>query len=189
MTPQRFRDHIERIRRFDATYAGIRVLAGIEVDILADGTLDMEPELLAECDWVVGSIHSRFDQDPNTTTDRLLRAIRTGLLSCLGHPTGRILGGRSGIEFDFNTVVEEAIRFGVALEINGSPQRIDLGAKLAQRAARLGALIVLGSDAHGTQQLRYMRHAVDQARRAGLTKEQVLNTRTTEDLLASVRTG
>jgi DNA polymerase (family X) len=189
MTPERFRTHIDRIRRFDASFEPVRVLAGIEVDILGDGTLDMEPELLAECDWVVGSVHSSFGQDSKTTTERLLRAIRSGLLSCLGHPTGRILGGRNGIQYDFDTIVEEAVRFGVALEINGSPQRIDLAAKLARRAANAGALIVLGSDAHGTQGLRYMRHAVDQARRAGLTKDNVLNTREVEDLLASVRTG
>lgn len=186
MPPERFRAHIEAIRRADAEIDNFRILSGIEVDILKDGTLDMDPDLLLECDWVVGSVHSYFALSADNMTDRLLKAIDTGLLSCLGHPTGRILGGRDGYQYDFDAVVQAAAAAGVAFEMNGSAGRLDLNAGLARRAHAQGAMIVLGSDAHSTRGLRDLRFAVQQARRAGLGADAILNTLDADALLARV---
>jgi DNA polymerase (family 10) len=182
MTPDRLEKHIERIREVDDDIEDFRVLAGIEVDILTDGELDMDLDLLAECDWVVGSIHSQFDLDRQAMTDRLVRAVESDLVSCLGHPTGRILGGRDGYEYDFEAVLEAARDHEVALELNGSGGRLDLNAELARRAHDEGVALVAGSDAHSTSGLRDLEFAIQQARRAWLTAEDLLNTRPVSEL-------
>lgn len=186
MTPERFAAHIEAINEVDQKMPDFRVLSGIEVDILKDGSLDMDHDLLARCDWVVGSIHSHFTLSPEAMTDRLCTAIDTGLLSCLGHPTGRILGGRDGYEYDFDVVIEKAIEHDVAFEINGSSGRLDLNADRARYAQQKGALIVLGSDAHSQRGLDDLRFAVQQARRAELSPESILNCLSAEELLSRV---
>lgn len=186
MTPERFAAHIERLREADGRFEDFRVLSGIEVDILKDGTLDMDHELLADADWVVGSIHSHFNLSESEMTERLVKGIETGLLSCIGHPTGRILGGRDGYVFDADTVMEAAAEHHVALEINGSTGRLDLNSEWAQKAVARGCKLVLGSDAHSTHGLNDMYYAIQQARRAGLQADQVLNT-LDADALVSVR--
>ncbi len=188
MTPERFRAHIDAIRAADQEIEGFTILAGIEVDILKDGSLDMDHDLLAECDWVVGSVHSHFNLETGPMTERLVRAVKTGLISCLGHPTGRILGGRNGYSYDFDAVVEAAIEHRCAFEINGSSGRLDLNADLAAKVKARGAMIVLGSDAHSTRGLEDMRFAVQQARRAWLEKSDVLNSRSARELTSAVRT-
>ena len=185
MDAPRFAKAIDRIRAADAEVEGIRVLAGIEVDILQDGTLDMDHGLLAECDWVIGSVHTHMKQPRAETTDRLLRAIETGLLNELGHPTGRRLGGRAGYEYDFERVIGAAIDAGVAVEMNGGTGRLDLNADLARHARELGATIVLGSDAHSTRALDDISFAVQQARRACLSKAEVLNTRSADAIFGA----
>jgi len=135
----------------------------------------------------VGSVHSHFALPPAEMTARLITAIQTGLLSCIGHPTGRILGGRDGYSYDFDAVVEACVQHSVALEINGSSGRLDLNAELAQKAKARGAKLILGSDAHSTRGLEDMFFAVQQARRAGLTAADVLNT-SDANALRSVRT-
>ena len=189
MDAKRFEAHLERMREASAQYDDFDVLAGIEVDILSDGSLDMDHDLLVEADWVVGSVHTQMNQKPENMTARLLKAVNTGLLSCLGHPTGRILGGRKGYEYDFYAVVDAAVEHGTAFEMNGSSGRLDLNADLAGRVIRRGGMIVLGSDAHSTRGLKEMSFAVQQARRAGLEKEDVLNTLSAKGLVSSVRTG
>ncbi len=184
MTPDRFEQQIEMIRKADEAAEDFRVLAGIEVDILKDGSLDMDRELLAECDWVVGSVHSHFNLSEAEMTERLVKAIETGLLSCIGHPTGRILGGRDGYVFDADTVMEAASEHDVALEINGSTGRLDLNSEWAQKAIARGCRLVLGSDAHSTKGLDDMYYAVQQARRAGLSAKDVLNTLDADELRA-----
>jgi DNA polymerase (family 10) len=176
MTPDRFQDHIDAIRQANRNIEGIELLAGIEVDILKDGSLDMDHALLEEADWVVGSIHSHFNLEPDAMTDRLLRAIETGLLDALGHPTGRILGGRDGYRFDFDAVLEAALEHDVAMEINGSAGRLDLNAEMARTARARQVKLVLGSDAHSTRGLEDLRYAVQQARRAWLEADDLLNT-------------
>lgn len=187
MTPERFEAHLKNIRAANAEIDDFEILAGIEVDILQDGSLDMDADLLRECDWVVASVHSYFRMESEAMTERLLRAMQTGLVSEMGHPTGRMLGGRDGYTYDFNALVEAAVEHGIALEINGSTGRLDLNAELARKAHRLGAKLVLGSDAHSTQGLQALRYALGQARRAGLGAADVLNTLDARALLASVR--
>ncbi|MFW5966906.1 MAG: DNA polymerase/3'-5' exonuclease PolX [Persicimonas sp.] len=187
MTPERFEAHIERIRAVNDEADGIEVLAGIEVDILKDGSLDMDHDLLKEADWVVASVHSHFNMDPDAMTERLLEAMQTGLVSSMGHPTGRMLGGRDGYTYDFDAILEAAVEHGIAMEINGSTGRLDLNAEMARTAASRGAKLVLGSDAHSTRGLKALRYAVQQARRGWLTADDILNTRSSDELLESVR--
>lgn len=187
MTPERFRAHIERIREADAGMPDFRILSGIEVDILKEGSLDMDHALLAECDWVVGSVHSYFNLDSAQMTKRLIRAIETGLISCLGHPTGRILGGRPGYTYDMEAVLEACLEHGVAVEINGSTGRLDFNAEHAEMARARGVAIVLGSDAHSARGLEEMEYAVGQARRAWLRADDVLNTLDADALLGALR--
>ncbi len=186
MNPARFAAQIDEVHRVDDTVDEIRIFAGIEVDILKDGSLDMDHELLAACDWVVASIHSHFNLSKDAMTKRLISAIKSGLISCLGHPTGRILGGRDGYDYDFEQVVDCAVEYDVALEINGSTGRLDLNCDLARHAHERGAMLVLGSDAHSRRGLEDMRFAVQQARRAGLEAESIVNTRSPERLLKAV---
>jgi DNA polymerase (family 10) len=187
MTPERFKAHIERIREANDKIDDFTILSGIEVDILKDGSLDMDHGLLAECDWVVASVHSYFNMDADEMTERLLDAMKTGLVSEMGHPTGRVLGGRDGYTYDFDAILEAAVEYGVAMEINGSTGRIDLNAENARKAKARGAKLVLGSDAHSTQGLQAMSYAVQQARRGWLTRHDVLNTLSVEELLKAVR--
>ena len=184
MDATKFAAHMEAIRAVDEQIDGIRVYAGIEVDILTDGSLDMDEALLRECDWVVGSIHTALNQDKDTVTSRLLRAIETGLINELGHPTGRRLGGRDGYEYDFDRVVSAANDAGIHFEMNGGTGRLDFNAETARRARDMGASIVLGSDAHSARNLAHIEYAVQQARRAWLTRDEILNTRAAADLFA-----
>jgi DNA polymerase (family 10) len=187
MTPERFKAHIDRIREANDEIDDFTILSGIEVDILKDGSLDMDHDLLAECDWVVASVHSYFNMETDEMTERLLSAMKTGLVSEMGHPTGRMLGGRDGYTYDFDAIVEAAVEYGIAMEINGSTGRIDLNAENARKVKARGAKLVLGSDAHSTQGLEAISYAVQQARRGWLTAHDVLNTLSVEELLASVR--
>lgn len=187
MTPQRLEAQLAQVARANQQVDNFRILSGIEVDILKDGTLDMDPELLRACDWVVASVHSHFAMESAQMTERLLTAMHTGLISELGHPTGRILGGRDGYTYDFDAILEAALELGIALEINGSTGRLDLNAEHARKAKSRGVKLVLGSDAHSTRGLADMRFAVGQARRAGLTADDILNTLPAADLLKAVR--
>lgn len=186
MTPERFRAQLARIREINRELDGFRILAGIEVDILKDGSLDMDLALLEEADWVVGSVHSFFGLPKEEMTQRLIKAIESGLLSTLGHPTGRILGGRGGYEYDLDRVIDAAVAHGVAFEINGSAGRLDLNAQLARYVVERGAMITFGSDAHSTTGLSDLQFATQQARRAGLRAQDILNCLPPEELLERV---
>lgn len=187
MNARRFAAHIEAIKEANDQLEDFTLLSGIEVDILKDGALDMDPELLRACDWVVGSVHIHQKLDKEAMTERLLRAIESGLISCLGHPTGRILGGRGGYEYDMERILLACAEYGVAVEINGSTGRLDFNAEHAAIAHAAGVKITLGSDAHSTRGLASMPFAVGQARRAGLSKLDVLNCLPVDELLAAVR--
>ena len=177
---------IEGIRR---RHPGIRLLRGMEIDILADGALDLEDELLAGLDLVVASIHMRQELPPAEQTERILRALRHPAVKILGHPTGRILNRRKPMDYDLDAVLAEAARLGVAVECNASPHRLDLKDDHLRRARELGCKIVIDTDAHHTRELDQLRWGLDQARRAGLTPEDVLNTRPYEEFLAGLRRG
>ncbi len=182
MTPDRFARHIDAIRAADEAMEGFRIFAGIEVDILRDGTLDMDHGLLAECDWVVASVHTAMTMDKDEMTARLLRAIETGLIHELGHPTGRRLGGRDGYTYDFERIIGAANDAGICLEMNGGTGRLDFNAESARRARDLGATIVLGSDAHSARNLSDIDYAIQQARRAWLSRDEILNTRPASEI-------
>ena len=166
------------ISEVDARVSGIKVLAGIEVDIRADGSLDFADEMLAERDWVMGSIHSGFDGPRERLTDRLVAAMENPHVDCIGHPTGRKINRRPPYELDFERVCETAVATGTFLEINAQPDRLDLTDTLARAAVEAGVRIVISTDAHRLHELDNLELGVAQARRGWVTPEQVVNTRT-----------
>jgi len=151
------------------------LLKGIEVNIRTDGSLDMPDDLLAECDWVVASVHSRLGDD---VTERIVSAMESPHVDSIGHPTGRKINKRQPSDLDFERVVETALRTGTFLEIDSQPDRLDLRDTHARMAAEAGLKIAITSDAHQISALGYVEIGIGQARRAWLTEEQVLNTRT-----------
>ena len=162
------------IEEIGARLKGFRLLQGIEANIRADGTLDVEDDVLAGLDWVVASLHTAFDRDP---TERILAAIDNPHVDCIGHLTGRRLLKRDGATVDVERVVERAVETGTALEINSQPDRLDMRDTHARLAGEAGVLIPVTTDAHSTGALAYAELGIGLARRAWLTKEQVLNTR------------
>ena len=163
---------IEAVRR---EVPGIEVLHGIEVDILADGALDLDDTTLDRLDWVVASLHSRLAQPPAEATARVLKALEHPAVCALGHPTGRMIGTRPASPFDMEKVIERAAALGVALEINSQPDRLDLSDAHARLAKGKGATMVIDSDAHSVATLDLVRYGLFVARRAGLGKDDVLN--------------
>ncbi len=165
----------KEIDALNARLKPFRILKGIEVNIRADGTLDVEDETLAELDWVVASLHTSFDRSP---TERILGAMENPNVDCIGHLTGRRLLKRDGATVDVEQVVTQAVETGTALEINSQPDRLDMRDTHARLAGEAGVLIPVTTDAHSVGALGYAELGIGQARRAWLTKEQVLNTRT-----------
>ncbi|HHY32687.1 MAG TPA: DNA polymerase/3'-5' exonuclease PolX [Firmicutes bacterium] len=161
---------------------GITVLSGIEVDIKKDGTLDLPDEILSRLDIVVASVHSSFRQSREAMTERIIRAIRNGNVDIIGHPTGRVLGRRDAYDVDLDRVVEEAARWGVALEINAHPERLDLDAKWARRARDRGAILAVSTDSHSFDELGYMVFGLGVARRGWLERCHIVNTWALEKL-------
>ena len=154
--------------------APFRLLKGVEVNIRADGSLDVPEEVLARREWVVASLHSAFHRDP---TERILAAMENPNVDCIGHPTARKIGKRPGADVDFGRVVTAALETGTALEINSQPDRLDLPDTLARVAGEAGVPIAVTSDGHRVSALGYVELGIGQARRAWLTRKQVLNTR------------
>jgi DNA polymerase (family 10) len=181
-------DHARRLRdgRLEAQteaiaaldVPGITVLAGIEVDIRADGSLDMDDEALVGRDWVMASIHSGFDGPKERLTERLVAAMESPHVDCIGHPTGRKINRRPPYELDFERVCEVAVETGTFLEINAQPDRLDLTDTLARAAVEAGVKLVVSTDAHRIHELDTLELGVAQARRGWVTAEQVVNTRT-----------
>ena len=169
----------KEIEEVGARLKGFRLLQGVEVNIRADGTLDVEDDVLAELDWVVASLHTAFDRDP---TERILAAIDNPHVDCIGHLTGRRLLKRDGASVDVERVVARAVETGTALELNSQPDRLDLRDTHARLAGEAGVLVPVTTDAHSTGALAYAELGIAQARRAWLTKEQVLNTRPWREL-------
>ncbi len=181
-------EHIRRIREVDADMAGrIRVFAGIEVDILGDGVLDLSDDVLAQMDVVIASVHSLFNQPREEMTARVLRAIENPYVRILGHPTGRLLLRRDGYEIDLPAVLRRAGELGVAVEHNADPNRLDLCDRDLRMAKEHGCRVVVNTDAHHISSLEKMRYGIRQLRRAWLTPADVLNTRSAQDFLAALR--
>lgn len=184
VSPDELRRQIERVREVDARMEGITVKAGSEVNILPDGSLDYEDELLAELDWVVASAHTAFGMGEEAMTARMIRAIEHPLVDAIGHPTGRMIVRREPYAIDLQAVGEAAARTGTLLEINANPDRRDLSDVNARNAARAGVKIVIDSDAHKVVTLQNMRWGIATARRAWLSREDVANTRPWDELMA-----
>jgi DNA polymerase (family X) len=181
LTDERALQHIERIRAVDKEFSAdkkkpIRIFAGVEVDILADGTLDLSDDVLAQMDIVVASVHSHFNQDRDTMTERLLKVISNPNTSIIGHPTGRQLLRRDAYPFDLDAVLKAAAKHKVAMELNAYPDRLDLNDVHLRLAKQHGVKIVINSDSHHTSHMEKLKYGVKQARRAWLTREDVLNT-------------
>lgn len=174
----RLEQQVEDIVAANERIPALRVLSGVEVDIRADGSLDMPDEVLEERDWVVASIHSGFQDSRGKLTSRVLAAIEHPLVDCIGHLTGRKLRRRAPYDLDLDAIFSAAAASGTALEINGQPDRLDLRDVHARAAAEGGVTIVCNSDAHSTQALAYADFALMQARRAWLTQDDVLNAHT-----------
>jgi DNA polymerase (family 10) len=172
------------IDEVNARLKPFKVLKGVEANIRADGEVDVEDELLAELDWVVASLHHAFDKSP---TERILAAIDHPHVDCIGHLTGRKLNRRAGADLDIEQVVARAVETATALEINSQPDRLDMRDVHARLAGEAGVLVPVTTDAHSTRALGYRELGVAQARRAWLTKEQVLNTRAWREIAARRR--
>jgi DNA polymerase (family 10) len=177
VSPGELRRQIERVREADATVQGIELLAGSEVNILPDGSLDYEDDLLAQLDWVVASVHTSFGMGEQAMSERMIRAIEHPLVDAIGHPTGRLIGRREPYAVDLEAVFAAAARSGTLLEINANPDRRDLSDIHARAAIEAGVSIVIDSDAHRVDTLANMRWGVATARRAWLRREDVANTR------------
>jgi DNA polymerase (family X) len=179
LTPDRLRRQMKEIAAINKKQRGFRLLAGTEVDILADGSLDLPDELLAELDVVVGSIHSGFKKN---VTSRMLKAMGNPHLDIIGHPSGRLISGREGYDVDLEAVLQGARRMGKALELNAYYDRLDLSEFYLRKARDLGVTISLGTDTHTASGLEMMRFGVGVARRAWLGKKDVLNCLSLEKL-------
>jgi len=166
---------------------GIRVFAGLECDILRDGALDLAWDALAALDVVIASVHNNMNLEADAMTDRLLKALECPHVTALGHPTGRLLLHREPFPFDFDKIADEAVRRGVALEVNSSPERLDLSATHVRIAKAKGAKFIVSTDAHHPKHLHNMRYGILTARRGGLTAEDVLNTWPVERFANSLR--
>jgi DNA polymerase (family 10) len=171
------RRQIERIRELNATLEGIELLAGSEVNVLPDGSLDYEDDLLAQLDWVIASVHTSFGMSEAEMTKRIVSAIEHPVVDAIGHPTGRLIRRREPYRVDLEAIFEAAARTRTLLEINGNPDRRDLSEIQARAAAAAGVKLVIDSDAHRVETLSNMRWGVATARRAWLTKDGVANTR------------
>jgi DNA polymerase (family 10) len=175
-----------RVREINRHGEGIRIFSGIECDILRDGTLDLANDALSELDLVIGSVHSHMSMEAGEMTDRLLRALECPYLQVLGHPTGRMLLVRDGYPYDFDRVVAEVVRRGVWLEINASPERLDLNGAMVRSARSKGARFTISTDAHHPKHLHSMRYGVKMARRGWLEASDILNTLPVEEFAAAL---
>jgi len=181
-------EHMKRIRDVDAQLEGrIRVFTGIEVDILADGSLDMDDEVLAQMDVVIASVHSHFGQPREEMTARVIRAVENKNVRILGHPTGRQILRREPYAMDTGAVIRKCAELGVAVEHNASPERLDLSDRDLRLAKECGCRIVINTDAHVTRVVGEWRYGIRQLRRAWLGAGDVLNTLGAGEVLGALR--
>jgi DNA polymerase (family 10) len=187
VSPEQLRRQIELVHEANERLAGIELLAGSEVNILPDGSLDYDDELLGQLDWIVASVHTSFAMDEQAMTERMIAAIEHPLVDVIGHPTGRLIERRAPYALDLDAVFAAAARTGTMLEINANPDRRDLSDLHARAAARAGVMLTIDSDAHRVRTLANMRWGVATARRAWLSAEQVANTRPWAELKKQAR--
>ncbi|MFD3696113.1 PHP domain-containing protein [Streptomyces sp. NPDC058646] len=190
LSPERLREQLEVVAELNGTWAPFRLLTGIECDILDDGSLDQEPELLDRLDLVVGSVHSKLRMESPAMTRRLLAAVRNPLMDVLGHCTGRLVTGRTRPEsqFDAEAVFAACAEAGTAVEINSRPERLDPPRRLLRLAVEAGTLFAIDTDAHAPGQLDWQILGCERAVQCGVPAERVVNTWAADDLLAWTRT-
>lgn len=186
LTEDRVRSQWDEIDRVDDAVAGIRVLKGIEVDILSDGRLDFDDAFLGEFDLVVASVHSKFSMTEKEATERLIRAVQNPHVDILGHPTGRLLLAREGYPVDMRAVIDAATEARTAIEINANPARLDMDWRFLDYAREKGVQIPINTDAHSIEELENMRYGLGIARKGGLTADDVLNARSAENFLTAL---
>src|SRR6185436_8515366 len=182
LSVERLLKHIEDVHRVSDKMKGITLLAGSEVDILADGRMDYEDDVLKQLDIVVASPHVSLKQDESKATDRLLRAIENRYVNVIGHPTGRLIDRREGLPLQFEKLFKAAAANGTAMEINASYPRLDLNEHNARAAAEAGVMISINTDSHSTGEFEQMPFGINVARRAWLTKAHVINCMTLSEL-------
>jgi DNA polymerase (family 10) len=178
----RLKKQAAEIDQLNEKLDGIRILKGIEVDILKDGSLDLPDKALATLDVVVASVHSHFDLPRKTQTDRVIRAMRNRYVAILGHPTGRLIGERDSCDIDMERIIAAAHELGCHLELNAEPQRLDIDDVQAHAAHEAGTKVAISTDAHSVDALKCMRFGIDQARRGWLESSDVINTRSLGEL-------
>jgi len=179
--------HLRRIEDANRRVKGIRILKGVEVDILGDGTLDLKNATLKKCEVVISSVHSRFNLSEKEMTKRIIRGIKNRQVNILGHPTGRLILEREPYRVDLKEVIKVAAGEGVIMEINANPRRLDLNDIHARMAKDMGAKLIINTDAHSISQLGLMKYGVFTARRGWLEKEDVINTYTLKKLLTFLK--
>ena len=187
LSPDDLARQADEIDEVNSRLSGFRVLKGIEADILQDGRVDYEDRVLERLDFVIASIHSRFNMGAREMTARMLAAMDSPYLTIIGHPTGRLLLSRDPYPIDLDAVIEKAAATGVALEINADPHRLDLDWRVARRARDSGVAISIGADAHSVAGLGYVDFGVGMARKAGLGREHILNARPVEEFVGFAR--
>jgi DNA polymerase (family X) len=187
LSPDDLQRQADEVDGLNAKLKGIRILKGIEADILQDGNVDYDDVVLARLDFVIASIHSRFGMDRDGMTARICRAMENPRLTILGHLTGRLLLSREAYQLDQDRIFEEAGKRGVAIEINADPQRLDLDWRVLPAARKAGVRISLGADAHNTAGIRNMEFGIGIARKGWLTKGEVLNSLTADEFLSVAR--
>jgi DNA polymerase (family 10) len=184
---KRLAKHLQEVEKAGGKIPGIRILKGVEVDILADGSLDLKDDILKECDVVLASVHSRFNMEEGEMTRRIIKAIGNPHVSILAHPTGRLILEREAYKVNLKEVFQAAIDHGVVLEINAYPDRLDLRDVDARMAKEMGARLVISTDAHSTGQLELMKFGVFTARRGWVEARDVINTLPLPPLLKILR--
>jgi DNA polymerase (family 10) len=189
VTDEALEARIDEVAELNAKLDGITILAGSEVNILPDGSLDYPDDLLARLDWVIASVHTSFAMDENAMTDRMIGAMESPWVDAIGHPTGRKIETRPPYAIDMTRVIEAAARTGTMIEINSAPDRRDMNEIHARAAAAAGVMVLIDSDAHGTNTLANIRFGVATARRGWLTPEQVANTRPWPEFAALRKRG
>ncbi len=190
LSPDRLREQLDVVAELNADWAPFRLLTGIECDILDDGALDQEPELLEQLDLVVGSVHSKLRMDAPAMTRRMVAAVRNPLMDVLGHCTGRLVTGRGRPEsrFDAEAVFAACAEAGTAVEINSRPERLDPPRRLLRLAVDAGTFFAIDTDAHAPGQLDWQVIGCERAVECGVPVERVVNTWPADDLLAWTRT-
>ncbi|MBD3108371.1 DNA polymerase/3'-5' exonuclease PolX [Bacillus sp. AGMB 02131] len=184
LTPERLREQIRVIKEYNKKYDDIIILSGIEMDILPDGSLDYDDDLLSEVDFVIASIHSSFSQSREKIMERLKTALNNPHVDLIAHPTGRLIGRRDGYDVDIDELIELAKETNTALELNANPHRLDLCAEYLKKAQEAGVSIMINTDAHNIDMLNHMSIGVSAAMKAHLHRSTVLNTKSIDELLA-----